>query len=247
MEAVGDLTRLRRAFMGALGKRTATIAADHLDVRMLLKPIRCRARRTNRQKVDHFPPLQVHDDGSVSGALAPRPVIDPDHPNVCLRAPLLCSPLEMAQNRIIAGRHADALHHALAWPAPQRDDRKDERVPRLAGFDAPAARQTQAIVPQTFAAGTLCCGIASAAREVDRLPQPGQEPNSSWRAKMIQRSSIRSAPNIHTPGPSSHAEFLFIKPGQRSQRIESSQPQTSRQNRKRALWVMLADLMQWNP
>src|SRR5208337_4009680 len=118
MEAVGDLTRLRRAFMGALGERTATIAADQLDVRILLKPISCRARRTNRQKVDHFPPLQVHDDGSISGALAPRPVIDPNHSNICSRAPFLCSPLEMAQDRIIAGRHADALHHALAWPTP---------------------------------------------------------------------------------------------------------------------------------
>jgi hypothetical protein len=24
----------------------------------------------------------------------------------------------MAQDRIIAGRHADALHHAFAWPTP---------------------------------------------------------------------------------------------------------------------------------
>jgi len=35
-----------------------------------------------------------------------------------LRAPFPCSPLETAQDRIIAGRHADALHHALAWPTP---------------------------------------------------------------------------------------------------------------------------------
>jgi hypothetical protein len=37
MEAVGDLSRLRRAFTCALGERTAAIAADHLDVRMSLE------------------------------------------------------------------------------------------------------------------------------------------------------------------------------------------------------------------
>ncbi len=67
---------------------------------------------------NNAPPLQVHDDGSISGAVASRPVIDPNHSNVCLRAPFLCSPLEMAQDRIIAGRHPDALHHAFAWPTP---------------------------------------------------------------------------------------------------------------------------------
>ena len=86
MEAVGDLTRLRRAFMRALGKRTAAIAADDLDVRMPLEPVRCRARGTIRQKVDHLPPLQVHDDGPISGALAPRPIIDAHHPNVFVSA-----------------------------------------------------------------------------------------------------------------------------------------------------------------
>ena len=43
MEAVGDLPRLRRAFTCPLGERTAAIAADHLDVRMSLEPVRCRA------------------------------------------------------------------------------------------------------------------------------------------------------------------------------------------------------------
>ena len=62
--------------------------------------------------------------------------------------------------------------------------------------------------------------LVPAVTEVDRLPQAGQEPNSSRRAKMIQRPSIRSALKIPTPGPRSHAKFVFIKPGSRSQRIE---------------------------
>ena len=92
MEAVGDLPRLRRAFMRALGERTAAIAADHLDVRMPLEPVRCRARRTIRQKIDHLSPLQVHDDGPISGALAPCPIIDTQALERSFRrgAPLLC-------------------------------------------------------------------------------------------------------------------------------------------------------------
>ena len=75
MEAVCDLTRLRRTFLRALGERTAAIATDHLDVRMLLEPV-CRTdSRTIRHNVDHLPPFQIHDDRPISGALAPRPII----------------------------------------------------------------------------------------------------------------------------------------------------------------------------
>ena len=62
--------------MCTLGKQTAAIAADDLYVRMLLEPVRCRARRTIRQKVDHLTPLQVHHDGPISGAFAPGPVVE---------------------------------------------------------------------------------------------------------------------------------------------------------------------------
>ncbi len=40
MKSVGDLPRLRRAFLRALGERTAAIPTDDLDARMPLEPVR---------------------------------------------------------------------------------------------------------------------------------------------------------------------------------------------------------------
>jgi len=76
MKTVGDLPRLRRAFLRALGERTAAIAADDLDVGMSLEPVGRRARGTIRQKIDHLPSFQVHDDRPISGVLTPRPIIN---------------------------------------------------------------------------------------------------------------------------------------------------------------------------
>src|SRR5208283_4893654 len=102
MEAVGDLTRLRRAFTAALGERSAAIAADDLDFRMPLEPGRSRTSRTIRQKVDHLTPLQVHDDGPISGAFAPGPVVDTRHSNASSGGVRFCLPFEAAHDCIVA-------------------------------------------------------------------------------------------------------------------------------------------------
>ena len=109
MEAVGDLTRFRRAFICALGERTAAIAADDLDVGVLFEPARCRACRTIPHEVDHLSPLQVHDDGPISGALAPCPIIKAHNSHACFGAALLDPPFDRPEDRIVADRHADAL------------------------------------------------------------------------------------------------------------------------------------------
>ena len=49
VKSVGDLPRLRRAFLRALSKRTAAITADDLDARMALEPVRSRACVTFRK------------------------------------------------------------------------------------------------------------------------------------------------------------------------------------------------------
>ena len=44
VKTIGDLPRLRRAFLRPLGERPAAIAADNLDAGMLLEPVRSHAR-----------------------------------------------------------------------------------------------------------------------------------------------------------------------------------------------------------
>ena len=51
MKTVGDLPRLRRAFLRALGERTAAIPTDDLDARMPLEPAHSHACVTFREKM----------------------------------------------------------------------------------------------------------------------------------------------------------------------------------------------------
>ena len=109
MKPVGDLPRLRRTLLRALGERTAAIAADDLDTRMLLEPICCHAGSALRKKIDNLPLFQIHDDGPVSRALAPCPIVDAHDSRFPFGAARLHPSLEAAQNRIVAHRHADLL------------------------------------------------------------------------------------------------------------------------------------------
>jgi hypothetical protein len=74
-------------------------------------------RLNDRAERRHLPPLQAHDDGPKSGALVPSPIVDPHHTNACLGAPRLCPLLEMTQDCIVTGRHANALQQSFAWAA----------------------------------------------------------------------------------------------------------------------------------
>ena len=114
VELVGDLPRPRRALVRALGERTAAITADDLDARMPLEPARGHSCGAFGKQIEHLPSLQVHDDGPVSGALAPSPIIDAHDAHRLLRAARLYSSFETAQYRVVARRHADALDQALS-------------------------------------------------------------------------------------------------------------------------------------
>jgi hypothetical protein len=81
VEAVSDLLRLWRAFSRTLRIQTAAIAADDFDFGMLAKPLGRSSGRAVRQHIDNLPPLQIHDDGPVSAALAPTPVIEARNAN----------------------------------------------------------------------------------------------------------------------------------------------------------------------
>ena len=67
-----------------------------------------------RKKIKHLPSLQVHDDGPVSGALAPSPIIDAHDPRLRIGAALPHPSFKTAQYRVVARRHADALDQALS-------------------------------------------------------------------------------------------------------------------------------------
>ena len=150
MKTIGDLPGLRRAFPRALGERAAAIAADDLDVRMPLEPVRRHARGTIRQKVDYLPLFQVRDDGPVSGALAPRPIIDAHHSNIRFSAARLRPLFETPQDRVVAGRHADALHQPFPRATADAMAKYINEVRRASGTARPRGRNLGQLVDEGF-------------------------------------------------------------------------------------------------
>jgi hypothetical protein len=57
MESVSDLPRLRRAFSCALRIKTAAIAADNFDLRVLTEPFGCSGSCAILQHIDNLAPL----------------------------------------------------------------------------------------------------------------------------------------------------------------------------------------------
>src|SRR5688500_11354484 len=74
MPPVGDLNGLRRPLAGALGVGAGPIAHD--DLGWFLSHA---ARVSAGQQVDPAPALEITEDRAVVAALAPSPVIDPEH------------------------------------------------------------------------------------------------------------------------------------------------------------------------
>jgi hypothetical protein len=73
------------AFSCALRIKTAAIAADNFDLRVLTEPFGCSGGCTILQHIDNLAPLQVDNNGPVCATLSPAPVVDACHPYSCLR------------------------------------------------------------------------------------------------------------------------------------------------------------------
>ncbi len=78
MPAVGNLDGLGSAFGRRVAVTTATIAADNLDLGMVLEPGRHRTDLTISQQVNDSVLFEIADNRSVPVATPPGKVIDAD-------------------------------------------------------------------------------------------------------------------------------------------------------------------------
>ncbi len=78
MEAISDLSSLRRSLPNALCVKTAAVAADDFDFRMLLNPIRSLFGGAGFQHVCNNPTFKIDNDCSVIKTFAPAPIINRD-------------------------------------------------------------------------------------------------------------------------------------------------------------------------
>src|ERR1700677_1945140 len=116
MESVSDLPRLRRALSCALRIKTAAIAADEFDLGVFTEPFGCSGGCAILQHIDNLAPLQVDNNGPVSPALSPTPVVDTCHPYSRLRTETGDLALQVPQDGVVADRHAETLHQPLSRP-----------------------------------------------------------------------------------------------------------------------------------
>src|SRR5713101_9587325 len=77
MEAIGNLCCFRGTFACTLGVGAGTISTDDFYTWVSLQPFLQCSRFSIWQKINRLVALQIHQDGSVALALAPRPVIHP--------------------------------------------------------------------------------------------------------------------------------------------------------------------------
>jgi hypothetical protein len=109
------LACLRRTQPLAFGIETLTVPDDDLDTRMRAQPSGSGRRGSIGQHVDDFARLQIDDDRAECPALLPCPLVDPDHTRFRHGASGRIT-LQLAQDSVVACRHAEARQQPLGWP-----------------------------------------------------------------------------------------------------------------------------------
>src|SRR3954470_15593991 len=79
MPAIGDLDGLRRPLAGSIGVGAGTLAYNDLDRRITPHPRGQGLALPVGQQLAPAPALEITQDRAVVAALAPGPVIDPEH------------------------------------------------------------------------------------------------------------------------------------------------------------------------
>jgi hypothetical protein len=167
------LKRLGGAAPGGVGIGGAAIPADHLDLWVLRQPLGNRVGFAVWQQIHHLVTLQIHDDGAVAMAFAPRPVINADGPNHSRF--LGFGPADQPEQGVAVGRHGEALRQACAGLTAQSQPKV-----ALDLAQAPGATRSGGDGGQAFGEdppGALGGGAAKAARldpDQHGPPLPGQ-------------------------------------------------------------------------
>jgi len=117
MKAISDLPGLRRSLSNALCIKTAAVAADDFDFRMLLDPIGSLFGGTGFEHVCNDPTFKIDNDRSVTETFAPAPIINRDCTQRNVAATFGCMTFELPQNRIVADWQRQSRQQLLACPA----------------------------------------------------------------------------------------------------------------------------------
>ncbi|TWI22265.1 hypothetical protein IQ26_06698 [Mesorhizobium tianshanense] len=117
MKPIGYLPGLRCAFTDGLRIQAAAVSADDFDGGMVPQPPGCIIDAAVVQNVDNRATLEIDHDGPVSCRASPAPVIDANRPDLGGAVSNRGITLQLPQDGVVADRHAEPLHEALARTA----------------------------------------------------------------------------------------------------------------------------------
>ncbi len=117
MEPISNLTRLRCTLVSSLRIQPASVSAHDLDRRVPLQPSRGTGHAPVVKDVDDRTALQVDDNRAVAPGSPPAPIIYANNPNPGVAMSARGIPLQLPQDRVVADRHAEPPHQALAGTA----------------------------------------------------------------------------------------------------------------------------------
>jgi hypothetical protein len=114
VETIGYLDGFGCAATGALGVEAVTVSAHHDHFRVFYQPLAKSIRRTCREKIDHFPTLQINQDRAKRLTLAPCPIVDPHNADYGGQGTTLCRSDDLTEQGVPTDRHTKSTHQALA-------------------------------------------------------------------------------------------------------------------------------------
>ncbi len=117
MEPISDLARLLRTLARSLRVQPASVSADDLDRTVPLQPSRDTRNAPVAKDVYNQTALQVDDHLAVAPCSPPAPIIYANDPDRGIAGNERGIPLQLPQDRVVADRHAEPSHQALAGPA----------------------------------------------------------------------------------------------------------------------------------
>ena len=175
METISGLLRVGCAASDASRVEATPIAADKLNLRPLLDPVRRRLNAAGFQHVHHLAALEIHDDGSVGRPFTPAPVVDRNHAqSFALTAPPGMA-LQAPENRSVAGLHAKLGQQSFADQTAPRRGQIVGRSRAPAASSRRTAPRSQRPPGKSFGSADRC-GISSGLSGVrSSYRRPGSE------------------------------------------------------------------------
>lgn len=129
VKSIGNLSRLWCAFANSLRIEAAAVPADDFDRRMAPQPLGRTLNAPIIRNVDHRAALEINHDGPVACRPPPTPVIDADHLDLGVAVSDRGIPLQLPQDGVVADRHAEPLHQALARTAASAVAKQANNLP----------------------------------------------------------------------------------------------------------------------